>query len=143
MTDPVVTEAEPPWEPPFAGSEVEHLVGALERLRAAFRWKADGLDATQLRVRVGASALTLGNLLKHLAFAEDYMFTAKLRGEALNEPWASADGRPSGDWSFTSAASDPPDYLYALWDDAVQRSRERLQKALSAGGLDQPVHVSG
>ena len=35
----------PPWEPPFAGTEVEHLVGALDRLRTTFRWKADALDA--------------------------------------------------------------------------------------------------
>jgi hypothetical protein len=29
-----------PWEPPLAGSEAEHLVGALDRLRWTFRWKA-------------------------------------------------------------------------------------------------------
>jgi hypothetical protein len=121
---------------------VEHLVGALERLRATFRWKADGLDAAQLQVRVGASTLTLGSLLKHLAFAEDYMFTVKLRGEAPGEPWNSAGGGPSGDWSFTSAATDSPDYLYALWDGAVMRSRERLEAALAAGGLEQLVHMS-
>ncbi len=43
-----------PWEPPLAGTEVEHLVGALDRQRTTFRWKADGLDATGLRTRVGA-----------------------------------------------------------------------------------------
>jgi hypothetical protein len=30
-----------PWEPPLAGTELEHLVGALDRLRTTFRWKAD------------------------------------------------------------------------------------------------------
>ena len=34
-----------PWEPPLAGTEVEQLLGALNRLRTTFRWKADGLDA--------------------------------------------------------------------------------------------------
>ena len=29
---------------PTAATEVEHLLGALERQRATFRWKADGLD---------------------------------------------------------------------------------------------------
>ncbi|MFL6084373.1 MAG: hypothetical protein ACJ74F_14450 [Mycobacterium sp.] len=26
-----------PWEPPLAGSDLEHLVGALDRLRTTFR----------------------------------------------------------------------------------------------------------
>ena len=42
-----------PWEPPLAGIEVEHLIGALDRLRTAFRWKADDLDAAACR-RVSA-----------------------------------------------------------------------------------------
>jgi len=37
-----------PWEPPLAGTESEHLFGALDRLRATFRWKVDGLDAAGL-----------------------------------------------------------------------------------------------
>jgi hypothetical protein len=132
----------PPWEPPFAGSEVEHLVGALDRLRATFRWKADGLDAAGLQARIGSSSLTLGGLLKHLAFAEDYMFTVKLRGEAPGEPWDAAEGRPSGEWVFITAANDPPEVLYSLWDGAVERSRTRLQAALADGGLEQLVHMS-
>jgi len=39
-----MTDADYPWEPPLAGTEAEHLVGALDRLRTTFRWKADGLD---------------------------------------------------------------------------------------------------
>ncbi len=58
-----------PWEPPMAGSETEQLLGALDRLRYTFRWKADGLDAAGLATRLGASSLTLGGLLKHLACA--------------------------------------------------------------------------
>ena len=52
-----------PWEPPLAGTEVEHLVGALERMRTTFRWKADDLDAAGLQARIGTSALTIGGLL--------------------------------------------------------------------------------
>jgi hypothetical protein len=135
-----MTGTDCPWEPPVAGSEVEHLVGALDRLRTTFRWKVDDLDASGLRTRIGASSLTLGGLLKHLAFAEDSMFTTKLRGEPLGPPWDGADG--GIDWEFTSAASDTPEQLYALWDGAVERSRARLDAAVADGGLDQPVHVS-
>jgi hypothetical protein len=137
-----VTDEFPWWEPPLAGTEVEHLVGALERLRITFRWKADDLDAAGLQQRIGASALTLGNLLKHLAYAEDYMFTTKLRGNPTGPPWEHAESRPSGDWVFASAADDAPEELYRLWDGAVERSRERLGAALDEGGLDQPVDMS-
>jgi hypothetical protein len=132
----------PPWEPPLAGSELEHLVGALDRLRATFRWKAGGLDAAGLQRRVGASTLTLGGLLKHLAANEDYAFTTKLRGEPMGSPWDDTGWDGSDDWDFTSAANDTPEQLYALWDGAVDRSRERLNAALATGGLDQLVHAS-
>jgi len=140
---PSAGNADPPWEPPLAGSEVEHLTGALDRLRWTFRWKAGGLDAAGLRTRIGASSLTLGGLLKHLAAVEDFTFTAKLRGEPLGDPWASSGWDGSDDWDFTSAADDTPDELYALWDAAVERSRARLAAALEDGGLEQLVHVSG
>ncbi len=70
----------PPWEPPIAGTEAEHLLGALNRLRATFRWKADGLDGAGLDTRVGASTLTIGALLKHLALVEDDVSTSRLTG---------------------------------------------------------------
>ena len=37
-----------PWEPPVAGDERAALLGALDRLRWTFRWKADGLDEAGL-----------------------------------------------------------------------------------------------
>ena len=137
-----MTDGDTPWEPPFAGTEVEHVLGALERLRTTFRWKADDLDEAGLHTRAGASPLTIGQLLKHLAFAEDHMFTVKLRGEPVGEPWNLAEW-DSPEWPFTSAAQDTPAQLYAHWDDAVARSRERVAAALADGGLDRPAHVSG
>lgn len=136
----VAEDTDTPWEPPLAGTEVEHLVGALERLRTTFRWKADGLDAAGLATRIGASELTLGGLLKHLAWAEDLMFAEKLSGAPIGEPWES--GWDGEDWEFRSAANDSPQELYALWDGAVARSRARLATSLADGGLDQPVHIS-
>src|SRR5690606_34433906 len=65
----------PSWEPPLAGSDLEHLMGTLEKLRATFRWKADGLTVDQLRERaIPTSELTIGGLLKHLALVEDDVF---------------------------------------------------------------------
>jgi len=130
-----------PWEPPLAGTEVEHLLGALERLRTTFRWKTDDLDADGLRARVGTSTLTLGGLLKHLAVVEDHTLGVKLTGEPLGAQWHPEEW-PDENWPFTSAADDKPETLYAMWDEAVARSRARLAATLADGGLDSPAHVT-
>jgi uncharacterized damage-inducible protein DinB len=138
-----MTNSDCPWEPPLAGTETEHLLAALNRLRTTFRWKADGLDAAGLRIRIGSSSLTLGGLLKHLALVEDYTFTDKLSGEPMGAPWDDTDRDDQDDeWEFTSAASDTPEQLYALWDGAVERSGARIEAAMAGSGLDQLVHVS-
>jgi hypothetical protein len=128
-------------EPPLAGTEAEHLMGALDRLRATFRWKTDDLDAAGLRTQIGLSALTLGGLLKHLARAEDQMFGPKLSGVPLSSPWDAHDWDSDTTWDFDSAADDTPEHLYALWDGTIERSRARLDAALANGGLDQFVHL--
>ena len=138
-----MTDLDCPWEPPLAGTEVEHLLGALERLRTTFRWKADELDEAGLQLRIGASALTIGGLLKHLAAQQDYMTTTKLAGQPMGAPWDVTGWHGDNDWEFTSAAGDSPAELYALYDGAVERSRARLDAALANGGLDQAVHASG
>ena len=138
----MVDDDPPAWEPPIAGSEVEHLLGSLDRLRATFRWKAGGLDAVGLSTRIASSDLTLGGLLKHLACVEDVMFTMKLAGTAPGEPWQSADWEQFPSWDFTSAAEDPPEDLYALWEAAVTRSRDRVDAALADAGLDHEAHIA-
>ena len=131
-----------PWEPPLAGTETEALLGALDRQRWTFRWKAGDLDAAGLRVTVGASTLTLGGLLKHLATAEDYKSTVKLAGAAMDPTWKDNGWDADEDWEFTSAADDSPEDLYALYDGAVARARARVDAALADGGLDQEIHAA-
>jgi hypothetical protein len=131
----------PFWQPPIAGTETEALVGALERQRATFRWKADGLDTAGLQTRIGASALTLGGLLKHLARAESQMFSTKLTGAPIDPPFDTHDWDSEDEWDFTSAADDTPEQLYSIWDTTIARSRERLQAVLARGGLEQEVHM--
>lgn len=138
----LMTTDDTPWEPPIAGTEAEHLIGALDRLRATFRWKADDLDADGLRTRVGASTLTLAGLLKHLAAMEDYSTTFKLSGSPMGAPWDAFGWDGSNDWDFESAVDDVPEQLYALWDGAVDRARARTAAALANGGLDQLVYIS-
>lgn len=132
-----------PWEPPFDGTEAEHLIGALNRQRATFRWKADGLDPAGLSARIGASDLTVGGLLKHLAFVEDHVSTVRLDGTHPLGPWDPANWEEDEDWEFTSAVHDSPEELYALYDSCVARARDRVAAALAHGGLDQHVALTG
>jgi len=130
----------PPWEPPFDGTESEHLLGSLERQRATFRWKADGLDDSELATSIGGSTLTLGGLLKHLACVEDEKFGPNLTGAGYGPPWAGMaawEGEPKA-YTFDTSSLTASD-LYAMWDTSISRSRTRVAEAIETGGLDQQV----
>jgi len=129
------------YGPPSAGDEVATLLGSLERQRATFAWKAGRLDAAGLAVTVGASSVTLGGLVKHLAFVEALKFSLVLHGRSPGAPWETVDWDADGDWPWHSAAHDAPEDLYALWSDAVVRSRAAVAEALADGGLDRRVVV--
>src|SRR5690242_9664568 len=106
-------------EPPIAGDETATMLGSLERQRATFAWKSGGLDAAGLRVTVGASSITLGGLLKHLAFVEAGYFTWRLFGRDPGPPWNEVDWDANPDWDWRSAADDTPEQLYAYYQEAV------------------------
>lgn len=124
-------------EAPMDADEEAMVLFALERSRAQFAWKVGGLDAAGLNTRVGSSSLTLGGLLKHLAFVEDVKSHFVILDQAPPEYWA-AHGYDE-DWPWESAGDDAPDELYELWQAAVERSRAIVAERLAAGGLDQPV----
>jgi uncharacterized damage-inducible protein DinB len=126
-------------EPPLAGDETATLLGCLERQRAIFAWKCGGLDTAGLQAKVGASSITLGGLLKHLALVEDDWFSEKLVGRDQGPPWDTVDWDADPDWEWHSAAEDTPEELYALLQEAVARSRSAVGEALAGGGLDQLV----
>lgn len=131
----------PPWEPPLAGTDIEHLIGSLERLRATFRWKADALTVDQLRRRaVPTSELTVGGLLKHLAVCEDDMFSWKMVGRPPTTRLRVGQDQ-IGAWQFRVEPAETAEAVYNTWEDAVGRSRATLQELLSTGGLDRPGHL--
>lgn len=125
-------------EPPIAGSEVDTLLGSLERQRRTFAWKCGGLDAAGLNAKVGSSAITIGGLLKHLALIESDYFALRLHGRDLGPPWNAVDWNANPGWEWRSAADDTPAELYALWESAVARSLSLASEALAEGGLDRP-----
>ena len=112
----------------MAGTELEHLIGSLERLRATFAWKAGGLDAAGLSHRLETSSLSLGRLLKHLSRAEDEMFTRKLWGEPASEPWRSAPWVDDPEWDLEDPAYQD-DAFAAVSDFASTRLNDVLSIA--------------
>ncbi|AXE88101.1 DinB family protein [Streptomyces sp. Go-475] len=120
-----------PLEPPVAGDEVATLVGSLERQRRTFAWKAEGLDAAGLGVRIAASSVTLGGLLKHLALVEDQYLSVRLLGNEPAPEWRAGDRDAEPDREWSSAAGDTPEQLYAGWARAVARSRANLREVLA------------
>ena len=123
-------------EPPPAAPETATLLGFLEYQRATLAWKCGGLDQAGLQATVGASSMTLGGLLKHLAYVEDYWFSQRLHGQDRRPPWDTVDWKADPDWEWHSAAEDTPEQLFALWQDAVARSRSLVAEALADEGLD-------
>jgi hypothetical protein len=126
-------------EPPIAGNEADSLIGSLERQRNTFAWKCRGVDAAGMAVTVGASTLTLGGLLKHLAFVEAEKFAIMMLGENPGVPWNQVDWEANPEWPWTSAADDSPEELMALWQRSVVRSREVTAQLMAGDGLDTPA----
>jgi uncharacterized damage-inducible protein DinB len=124
-------------EPPVAGSEIDTLLGSLERQRATLAWKCGDLNADGLQATVGASTVTLGGLLKHLALVEDDYFSRRLWGRPFGAPWNEVDWKANREWEWRSAADDSPEELMALWSAAVDRSRTAVAEALATGGPEQ------
>ncbi|WP_426997051.1 DinB family protein [Pseudarthrobacter sp. N5] len=124
-------------EPPLAADETATLLGFLDYQRATLAWKCAGLDAAGLQATTAASSMTLGGLLKHLAYVESDWFSGSLHGRARQPPWDTVDWKADPDWEWHSAANDAPEQLRTLWRDAVAGSRSLVAEALADGGLGQ------
>ncbi len=103
-------------EPPLAADETATLLGFLEYQRATLAWKCSGLDAAGLRATVAASSMTLGGMLKHLAYVEDLWCSRWLHGRDRQPPFDTVDWKADPDWDWHSAAEDTPEQLQT-WPD--------------------------
>lgn len=129
-------------DPPLTGSEAEVLLGFLDYQRTVLRRKVDGLDAEQLDRRLAPSTMTLGGMLKHLAYVEDWWVNQVYAGNPAPEPWSSADWDADADWDWHSAAGESPDALLRLFEDAVAASDVIIRRAVAEPeGLASPSRL--
>ncbi|GAB3246729.1 DinB family protein [Kineosporia babensis] len=134
LEEPMIDEQGRP-EPPFAGSEAETLLGFLEYQRATFAWKVEGLDAAGLATVLPPSAMTLGGMIKHLAYVEDIWLHIRQLGADRPAPWDTVDWGADPDWEWHSAAQDTPEELLALWHASLERSRAATATVMAEAGL--------
>jgi hypothetical protein len=134
MSDPA-----PQPSPSAIPSEAESLQSVLERNRRTFAWKTSGLDENGLRTTTAASSMTLGGLVKHVALVEADWLAVKLAGQEYGSPWDVVDFNVDPDWDWRTGALDHPDAIYAVWQDAAERSREIVAEVIKERGLDGPA----
>lgn len=111
----------------FSGDESTQLRTLLAANRATLLRKTDGLDDDQLRRTLGPSTMTLGGLLSHLAYVEDWWGPATVAGLPPSSPWAETDWEADDDADWHLAATMPGEDLRAMFAAAVARTDEVLE----------------
>lgn len=101
------------------GPERAALQGFLDHNRDVLRRKCGGLSAEQLAVPHPPSTMTLGGMLKHLAWVEAFWSRRVFLDQPMREPWASGGWDGDDDWDWHSAAGDSPEELWALFEGEV------------------------
>ena len=80
--------------------------------------------------------MTLGGMVKHMAWVEDYWFSVMLIGKPHAAYWREVDWKADRDWEWHSAVDDTPEQLRELLDTAVAESDRIIADALRTDGLD-------
>ena len=114
--------------PPYVGDEPTVLRGFLGHYRATLLRQTEGLDGDQLQRTLPPSPMTLGGMLKHMAYVEDWWFGTNLAGRPPSAPWDSVDWDADDDWDWHSATDDDPDELRAMLAEAIDRSDRILDE---------------
>lgn len=122
--------------------ELANLTGFLDQHREIFRRKAGGLGRDELQRTLPPSDLTLGGMIKHLAFVEDWWFGRQLM-DVRSEPWASVDWAADQDWDWHSAVDDGPEELWRSWEESVARSRAAVDQDPRPDRLSLRAHPHG
>lgn len=117
---------------PKQADERTTLLAFLQHQRDTLLMKVEGLDDDQLRATLAPSDLTLGGMLAHLAYVEDWWLPVCFLGEPPAQPWNDVDWESDNDFDWHCAAGMSRADLLRLYDAAVTRSDE----VIAAAGLD-------
>ena len=124
------------WPDLQPATERDSLEQHLDFCRAAAAARLEDLSDDQAATRpLPGSDLTIGGVIKHLAWVEDRWFTGKLLGRSLPEPWRSAPLATQPGWPFESAGDDAAEGLLQLYGEACARSREVACRFESLDGV--------
>lgn len=116
---------------PLSADERALLIAFLDRCRDTLRMKTAGLDAEQLDRTLPPSTMTLGGMLKHLAYVEDWWFGQVFAGRPALAPFDDVDWDADNDWDWHSASGAKPEELHALFDRFVEASDQVVAAAAS------------
>lgn len=122
-----------------SGDERATLLFFLQRHRETLRRKCAGLSAEQLDTPHPPASMTLGGMVKHLAYVENWWSVGVFLGQEPGEPWASVDWRADADWDWHSAKDDSPAQLWALYDAEVAAA-DRIYAAARLDDLAVRTH---
>lgn len=136
MSEPQIFDVNTRLEAPLHGGEAAVLRGFLAYQRDTLRWKCSGLTREQLAQSLPPSPMTLGGLMKHLAFVESQWFDYWFRGLGFAPPFDTAEAQAEDDWEFRSARDDSPQQLRSLFDAAARHTDAVVDDALLRNGLD-------
>jgi uncharacterized damage-inducible protein DinB len=115
----------------LAADERTTLLAFLNWHRDTLRNKTEGLNTEQLDTTLPPSTMTLGGLLKHMAYVEDFWFGANFLGRSQAPPFGDVDWKADPDWDWHSASGAPPEELRTLFDRFVEASDKIITAAAS------------
>jgi uncharacterized damage-inducible protein DinB len=130
-------------DPPLDGDETTTVLGFLDYHRDTLRMKVEGLDADQLQATLPPSTMTLGGMVKHLAFVEHWWTRCVFEGQEYAEPWASVDWDADWDWDWHSAAGASLDELLPLLDREAAVTGEVVRRTGDLSRLSQRTGREG
>ena len=125
---------------PFAADERTTLVAFLDRQRDTLRMKTAGLEARQLDTALTPTTMTLGGMLKHLAYVEDWWFGTNFSGRPPSPPFDDVDWDADEDWDWHSASGATLEELRELFDRFVEASDQVVTAAASLDELGDRRH---